>query len=226
MLNGPTKLDYYKTNMPLSPQDQELLNQLRQRLQTGWLPGLPAQRKLAPPLRGKYSGPPANARRASVMALLYPIGEVLHLLYIQRTSPANDRHAGQISFPGGSVDPEDIDAIDTALRELEEEVGVGREDIEVLGPLTQLYIPISNFLVDPFVGYMPYKPALTPQLTEVARTLELPLKDFLSPSALQVGPRKLANGITLPEVPYWAVAGEEVWGATSMMTAELLELLR
>lgn len=212
--------------MMLSSQDQQLLNQLRQRLQDGELPGLSVQRKLAPPLRGEYRDPPPTARRASVMALLYPIEAVLHLLYIQRTSPANDRHAGQISFPGGSVDEGDIDAADTALRELEEEVGVGRDDIELLGPLTPLYIPVSNFLVDPFVGFMPYQPILIPQVTEVARTLELPLRDFLEPSALQLGPRQLANGMTLPQVPYWAVAGEEVWGATSMMTAELLELLQ
>lgn len=211
--------------MPLSPQDQSLLSQLRQGLQAGNLPGQAAQRKMAPPLRGKYSDPPANARSASVMALLYPVGGVLHLLYIQRTSPVNDHHAGQISFPGGSVDPGDTDALDTALRELEEEVGVGRTDIEVLGALTPLYIPVSNFLVDPFVGYISYQPPLTPQVSEVARTLELPLGDFLKPAALQISSRQLANGMALPEVPYWAVAGEEVWGATSMITAELLAVL-
>lgn len=211
--------------MLLSPQDQNLLDQLRRGLRAGKLPGQAAQRKMAPPLRGTYGDPPPDARRASVMALLYPIEAALHILYIQRTSPANDRHAGQISFPGGSVDPGDVDAVDTALRELEEEVGVGRTDIEVLGGLTQLYIPVSNFLVDPFVGVMPYQPALTPQISEVARTLELPLRSFLGNSALRIGPRKLASGMTIPEVPYWAVAGEEVWGATSMMTAELLEIL-
>ncbi len=211
--------------MSLSPQDQALTDRLRLRLQAGQLPGQAAQLKMAPPLRGDYSGPPADARRASVMALLYPVADALHLLYIQRTSPANDRHAGQISFPGGSVDPGDVDAVDTALRELEEEVGVGRKDIEVLGGLTQLYIPISNFLVDPFVGVMPYQPTLIPQASEVARTLELPLAAFLATEALQVGDRKLANGMILPEVPYWSVSGEEIWGATSMMTAELIELL-
>ncbi|MEM6770838.1 MAG: NUDIX domain-containing protein [Bacteroidota bacterium] len=211
--------------MPLSPPDQRLLEQLRRGLRAPDLPGLPAQLKMAPPLRGKYSGPPDDARRASVMALLYPIDGILHILYIQRTSPANDRHAGQISFPGGSVDPGDIDAVDTALRELEEEVGIGRTGIEVLGPLTQLYIPVSNFLVDPFVGYLTSRPELTLQETEVARTLELPLADFLAPDALQIGPRKLANGMTLTEVPYWSVAGEEIWGATSMMTAELVAVL-
>lgn len=210
--------------MSLRPQDKALLDRLRRRLQAGELPGQAAQRRMAPPLRGTYSGPPADARSASVMALLYPIGTALHVLYIQRTSPANDRHAGQISFPGGSVDPGDIDAVDTALRELEEEVGVGRKDIEVLGGLTQLYIPVSNFLVDPFVGMMPYRPTLIPQESEVARTLELPLAEFMTQEAVRVGDRKLANGMMLPEVPYWSVGGEEIWGATSMMTAELIAI--
>jgi len=212
--------------MSIYPEEQQLLDRLQRSLRENSLPGQEAQRKLAPPVRGGYADPPPNARRASVMALLYPIAGRLNLLYIQRTSPANDRHAGQISFPGGSVDPGDIDAVDTALRELEEEVGVDRANVTVLGALTQLYIPVSNFLVDPFVGFMPTQPVLTPQVTEVARTLELPLSDFLLPAARQVGPRKLVNGATLQNVPFWAVGGEEIWGATSMMTAELVELLR
>jgi len=176
-------------------------------------------------MRGNYTPPPTDARRASVLALLYPIKAQLHLLYIQRTSPKRDRHAGQISFPGGSVEAHDVDAAATALRETEEEVGIPRDTVEVFGGLTQLYIPVSNFLVDPFVGYLPERPTFVLQESEVARVLELPLADFLTVNARQVGPRKLANGFSLPDVPYWAVAGEEVWGATSMITAELLESL-
>lgn len=208
----------------MNDQDRKLLATLRTRLQSDDLPGPSAQRMLMPPLRGKYTRPPADARRASVMALLYPIDGHLHLLYIQRTSPKRDRHAGQISFPGGSVDPGDVDATDTALRELEEEVGVARQGIEVLGALTPLYVPVSNFLVDVLVGYREEQPEFVLQETEVARILELPLADFLAENAVQVGPRKLANGMTLPDVPYWAVRGEEVWGATSMMTAELIAI--
>ena len=180
---------------------------------------------MAPPIRGEYGAAPDNARRASVMALLYPIEGELHLLYIQRTSPKRDRHAGQISFPGGSVDPGDTDATFTALRELEEEVGVPGASVEVLGGLTQLYIPVSNFMVTPFVGYLPKRPNFTLQKTEVARILELPFAHFLQAEARQVGPRKLVNGMTLQDVPYWAIQGEEVWGATSMMTAELVALI-
>lgn len=210
----------------LHPNDQQLLNTLRQKMDAGELPGQTAQRIMAPPVRGGYPEVPADVRRASVLALLYPIDEQLHLLYIQRTSPKRDRHAGQISFPGGSVEAADTDAVATALRETEEEVGIPRQAVEVLGALTQLYIPVSNFLVDPIVGFLPQRPSFILQESEVARTLELPLADFLNPAARQVGARKLGNGMSLADVPFWSVRGEEVWGATSMMTAELVTLLR
>ena len=125
----------------LVAKEQRLLAALRARLGEGELPGRNAQLTMAPPMRGSYAAPPVDARRASVLALLYPIESRLHLLYIQRTSPKRDRHAGQISFPGGSVEPADVDAAATALRETEEEVGIPREAVELLGGLTQLYIP-------------------------------------------------------------------------------------
>jgi len=203
-----------------------LLAALRTWLNDGNLPGRDAQLTMAPPMRGDYAAPPATARRASVLALLYPIETRLHLLYIQRTSPKRDRHAGQISFPGGAVEAVDVDAAATALRETEEEVGVPHDEVELLGALTQLYIPVSNFLVDPFVGYLPDRPTFILQESEVARVLELPLADFLTGEARKVGLRKMANGLTLSDVPYWAVAGEEVWGATSMITAEILAILK
>lgn len=206
--------------------DREILDRLRTRLAAGELPGEAAQRTMMPPLRGEYSAPPEDARRAAVMALLYPIDGRLHILYIQRTSPKRDRHAGQISFPGGSVDPGDVDTEDTALRELEEEVGIPRDNIEVLGALTPLYIPVSNFLVDVYAGFLPERPELIPQQSEVARTLELPLVDFLTENGVKVGPRELVSGLTLKDIPYWAVQGEEIWGATSMMTAELVTLFK
>ncbi|SER10544.1 NUDIX hydrolase [Neolewinella agarilytica] len=213
--------------MALAQSETQLLEQLRQRLTDHPLPGSSAQNSMSPPLRGTPLTPPATARRASVLALLYPIDGLLHLLFIQRTSPPGDRHAGQISFPGGSAEAADADAAATALRETEEEVGIPRQSIELLGALTPLYIPVSNFLVDPFVGYRAERPDFILQESEVARVLEIPLADFLGPEARKVGDRKLSSGMTLKEVPFWSVGdGEEIWGATSMMVGELVALLR
>lgn len=209
----------------LPPKDLQLLNLLRERLSTMELPGTAAQSTMAPSMRGEYSGAPTTARRASVLALFYPFGGKLTLLYIQRTSPKRDRHAGQISFPGGSVDPGDRDAAHTALRELEEEVGVPQTSVEILGALSQLYIPVSNFLVDPFVGWLDERPELVLQESEVARVLELPFAEFLLPEARRSGPRKLVNGMTLPDTPFWAIGPEEIWGATAMMTGELVAVV-
>lgn len=205
--------------------DEQLFQLLRERLNAGYLPGPEAQNMMTPPMRGQYSAPSDTARKASVLALLYPIDGQLQLLYIQRTSPPGDRHAGQISFPGGSTEPADKNAGATALRETEEEVGIPRSAITLLGALTPLYIPVSNFMVDPFVGFMPERPTFVLQESEVARVLELPFAAFLNQNARKVGPRKLANGMTLQNIPYWDVQGEEVWGATSMMTAELIALV-
>jgi len=213
--------------MALSQSETRLIEQLRQRLSAHPLPGSAAQNTMSPPLRGNPPEVPTTARRASVLALIYPIDGQLHLLFIQRTSPPGDRHAGQISFPGGSAEAADADAAATALRETEEEVGIPQNSIELLGALSQLYIPVSNFLVDPFVGYRAERPAFILQESEVARVLEVPLADFLGPEARKVGDRKLSSGITLKDVPYWSVGkGEEIWGATSMMTGELVALLR
>ncbi|MEM9931107.1 MAG: CoA pyrophosphatase [Bacteroidota bacterium] len=209
----------------LTPTDQALLEKIRQRLASGQLPGPAAQALKSPPLRGTPT-PPEDARKASVLALLYPIEEILHLLFIQRTSPKRDRHAGQISFPGGAAEANDSSPAITALRETEEEVGIPRRQIQLLGALSQLYIPVSNFLVDPFVGFTAERPTFQLQESEVARTLELPFADFLQQNARQVGNRLLSSGYTLPETPYWGIKGEEIWGATSMMVAELVALVR
>ena len=210
----------------LEESDEILLDRLRRRLYEHPLPGRSAQQEMAPKLRGEYGDPPADARRAAILALLYPVEAKLHLLYIQRTSPANDRHAGQIGFPGGSVESTDTSTEATALRETEEEVGVSRTEVEVLGALTPLYIPVSNFLVDPYVGLLRERPTLIPQTSEVARTLEVPLSGLLEKSARRTGTRLLSSGLKLPDTPYWAVGEEEIWGATAMMTAELIALLR
>ena len=180
---------------------------------------------MAPPGREHFPTAPGDARQAAVLVLLFPKLGTWHVLFIQRTSPPGDYHAGQISFPGGSVDPGDGDAEDTALREAEEEVGIDRATVRVLGRLTPLYIPVSNFRVEVVVGCADAGAAYKLQEAEVARALEIPLVSFLREGARKVSDRNTSRGPLLKDVPYWGVEGEEIWGATSMMVAELISIL-
>lgn len=208
-----------------------LKNQLLAGLQRP-LPGVAAQYKLAHVLRQQAPAPPKNARRAGVLALFYPHlsdegGKYNHnLIFIQRSSrEPRDRHSGQISFPGGSHESGDQDLAATATRETWEEIGVPVHRIEVLGALTDLYIPVSNFLVSPYVGYIDHQPTFTRQESEVDGILEVPFDAFFAPNARQLMDKELANGLRLTKVPHWMVAGHQIWGATAMITSELVELV-
>ncbi len=190
------------------------------------LPGRPAQYKMAHAVRTNYPPPPSNARIACVMALLYPKSSEWHMVLIERMSTnPNDRHSGQISFPGGSKDKTDDSLIACALRETQEEVGVPEKDIDVLGELTDLYIPVSNFQVHPFVGVLDYQPTFIPQPTEVKSIVEVPVATFQRKETIQKTDMKLSGNITLKNVPYYNVNNHIVWGATAMMISEFVEIL-
>lgn len=190
------------------------------------LPGLAAQARMAPnprPLRP--STPDHRPRVGAVLVLLYPAGDEgeLHLVLTRRTDTVAN-HRGQISFPGGSVDPEDPSTAHAALREVCEELGVCQADLRLLGALTPLYIPPSDFLIYPHVAYLPQRPAFHPHPDEVAELLEAPLAWFLDDSRVGI---ENATVMGRPvQVPYFLVHGHKVWGATAMVLAELAEVAR
>ena len=190
------------------------------------LPGTEAQFRMAHAFRKQVPPPPPDARVASVMALFYPKNKEWNMVFIERvaTNP-NDRHSGQISFPGGKKDPEDHYPSQTALRETEEEIGVAANSIKLIGELTQLYIPVSNFLVYPFVGKIDYTPTFQPQVEEVADILEVPFEQFYAPNAIQTKDMTVGQGIKLRNVPYFHIQEKVIWGATAMMLSELMEVM-
>ena len=166
-----------------------------------------------------------NAKKAGVMALFYPNAEAItHLLLILRKT-YQGVHSNQIGFPGGREEFYDSNLLETALRETHEEVGVPPEAIKVIRPISEIYIPPSNFEVRPFIGlYHDPKPFVI-QETEVEALVEVSLVDFLDDSKLitQKISTSYADNI---EVPAFKLSGYTVWGATAMMLSEIRELFR
>jgi 8-oxo-dGTP pyrophosphatase MutT (NUDIX family) len=202
---------------------QHFVSELEEKMKRG-LPGRNAQLQMAPSVRKHYMEAPETASTASVLALFYPKDEQNHLVLIERQTKKNDRHGGQISLPGGKTEPHDSGHDQTALREAEEEVGVKSEDVELIGSLTELYIPVSNFRVFPFVGFMDYRPDFVPQLSEVKSILEIPFERFLEQNARKTMDMQVSQHVKMRSVPYFDVSGQIVWGATAMILSELVSI--
>ncbi len=190
------------------------------------LPGKPAQYEMAHAFRGPYPKSPENARKAGVLLLLFPDQGKWNVVFIQRPSSKNpdDRHAGQLSFPGGKQEDTDVDMSNTALRETQEEVGVAIEEVTLLGALSELYIPVSNFLVSPFVGYVEKKPIWIPQEEEVAGIIEFPIHRLKSGEITGHTDIKIGSHLRLQQVPFFDLNGKVLWGATAMMMNEFLKM--
>ena len=203
-----------------------LLAALRAELQ-GALPGEAAQAAMAPNPRADghsnaiFRPPGPEARQGGVLVLLYLYGGHVHLPLILRPTYSGV-HSGQVGFPGGGRESADADLTATALREAYEEVGVEPAAVIVLGQLSPLFVTASNYLVQPTVGWCSSRPDFRTDPYEVAQLLETPLAHLLDPATTQ---RELwpLRGRAV-EVPFFAVAGQTVWGATAMMLSELLAL--
>lgn len=169
---------------------------------------------------------PEDAKESGVLALLFPVQEELNLLLIKRTEDGRP-HSGQISFPGGRKEEEDPDLQTTALRETFEEVGVPSSEIEILGALSSLYIPVSYSNVFPYVGFTHERPDYALSLDEVQYTIEVPLKELFSPdikSVKSIKPSAFPD-ITIKAPVYEWDADHMIWGATAMMISELEEMM-
>ena len=214
------------------------IRRLQQRLQLP-LPGEAARKTMLPlPESGDEINRPAlrdDHRKAAVLFLLYPVGpstvagdsgddqQNLHLVFIQRPD-YDGTHSGQISLPGGRHEADET-LEQTALRESFEEVGVDPQQVTILGELEPMNVFASNHNVYPFIGYCPTRPNFVPCQQEVAAIIEAPIKTLLKPTSRLTELRDLKRwGPT--HVPFYSVDDHKIWGATAIMLAECLQLLK
>jgi 8-oxo-dGTP pyrophosphatase MutT (NUDIX family) len=187
------------------------------------LPGIAAQQRMAPRPRREW---PAGFDRGAIrdaagLLLFFPIDDRAHIVLTVRAHTLG-RHGGQVSMPGGVIDPgETIEG--AALREAEEEIGVSRAGIRTFGALTPIEIPVSGFRLHPVVAATDARPHFTPAAGEVARVLEIDVDELMDPRALTT--REAERDGTAIVLPAFALHGVEVWGATAMVLAEFLHLL-
>jgi 8-oxo-dGTP pyrophosphatase MutT (NUDIX family) len=192
------------------------------------LPATFSHAKMIPPERIEFLNNQdfsnVNPKKAAVLMLFYPKKSITHLaLIVRNTYPGV--HSSQIGFPGGKVEEFDNSLEATALRETYEEIGVSSEKINVIRAFTEVYIPPSNFLVSPFLGFSEHELIFEPSPDEVAGMIELPLNQFLDEKNVVKMDMSTSYAKHI-QVPAFQVNEHLVWGATAMMLSELKEMIK
>lgn len=191
----------------------------------GELPGMEAHHKMLPPGRRlkTFDHELSLVKPSSVLLLLFPEGDQIYICLTKRP-PTMTFHPGQISFPGGKVEKEDSSAEMTALREAREEVGIDPSSIEILGKLSDLYVEVSKFSIQPFLAWADKKPEFLVNAGEVEELILFPLSDFI---ANEIISEIELDTVTGPlRIRYYPFNGEIIWGATAMILSELIEILK
>lgn len=163
------------------------------------------------------------AEPAAVLLPLFQVGSEWQLLYTVRTDTV-ERHRGQVSFPGGRIEPDDPDPVTAALREAREEIGVRPEDVRILGEMDPL-LTVTQYLISPVVGVIPWPYPLQPDPIEVARIFHVPLAWLADAANHEIQTREpLAGGPPIPVVYFRPYQGQTIWGASARLTLDLLAL--
>lgn len=163
-------------------------------------------------------------RVSAVLMLIFDSPEGPQLVLTERQS-YEGKHSGQISFPGGKQELSDESTIITALRETNEEIGLNPPDIHVIGKLTDVYIPVSGFLVHPYLGYHPAKPEFIPDPREVKSVITFPVEHLLKEEIRVLTRIRNHQGLIMKDIPCFMIQEKAVWGATALMLNEFRLLL-
>jgi 8-oxo-dGTP pyrophosphatase MutT (NUDIX family) len=191
------------------------------------LPGENAQQLMASDIRMdelRFAPYSEQTRKSGVLILIYPHNGRIYSVLIQRTVDRSI-HSGQISLPGGKYEDVDQNTINTALRETAEEIGIDSTNVHVMGELTKLFIPPSNYMVYPTIGFLWKRPIFTPSKNEVRDIIEYPI-DILQDKRIIKKQRFMAKiGLTFT-APYYDINGYVVWGATAMILSEFAAIVK
>jgi 8-oxo-dGTP pyrophosphatase MutT (NUDIX family) len=198
---------------------------IKDKLKKG-LPGFRSHQSMSPidrPIKGMDNFNIEAYRKSAVLICCYPHQNEVYTALIKRKA-YEGVHSAQFSFPGGRYEDQDLYLEQTALREAEEEVNISPAEVNIISSLTEVCIPVSNFIVYPFLSTTQHRPNFIPDKTEVDFILELPINEIVSTQNITTSKVKMGNGLKA-EVPCFKFDEHIVWGATALMLAELKELL-
>jgi len=193
------------------------------------LPGLEAQLMMAPAIRrGQIASMQLREKavKSGVIILTYPDEKgQLNWIFIRRPR-YNGVHSGQMALPGGRYEPSDASIMHTAIREMREEIGVSIASESILGQMTPLFIPPSNYLVYPFVAYLDMRPSFIADPKEVDQIIEIPVSYFFQDNAISIQNIQVQEG-SFVEAPGFQFNSQTcIWGATAMIIQEVVIAFR
>ena len=202
----------------------EFISRLQKQLEEQ-LPGVEAQMEMSVRNRYRLTESAKGATPAAVLISLFVKDDRWHTALIKRKEKAGDRHSGQISLPGGRLEQGES-TLEAAVRESYEEIATPFEVPDILGELTPLHIPVSNYLVHPWIAYLQEPGSFRPQLSEVDDILVVPLDTFSRDANKKFIDLNISSGLILRDVPYFDIEGKVVWGATAMIMNEFMTVIR
>lgn len=192
------------------------------------LPGIEAHKLLIPgkrPLTRDEVPQLKEYRQSAVAVICFPIENTMHSILIQRPD-YDGNHGGQISFPGGKRESTDSSLEYTARRETREEIGWKLSEKNYLGKLTELFIPVSKFCVQPYLYFCEDIQPFHPDIREVKEIIRFPLEELKRETAIKNKSIRMSSGIMLKDVPYFDINQRVVWGATAIILSELREMIK